>query len=492
MDGNSGEQRVSKTVVDIWEEVQAEQRQFNRIMQILVALLIVAAVVAVGFFIVMSMDRASFRTQFAEAVSNANASAAISAGEAKREIQRMRTQLIQVQEDLEAQRQQAQLTRQVDQVLAASRAGSRAFSLGELKTEAVDAARQHLSGHRLNQATSYLVGSILSAPDARLTVSETALLHAALADWRNPTGAAAEMQAVIDSTDDPIVKGYGHLGLAQIHYAETNAMDDLGASKSCEQVSVDVRVAADLGVESMPPYLWKGECLRDAGNEREAFNAFAQALRAGNISDESLQNLRLAAHGAGTTLIARAARAPDAQLSPAETEEALVALEPIQSKVFGLKGASDAGDPLAAAYALLEYAANLRLKRGEGEVGKIYTAENIGFVFILREKWLEGYTHAEAIDKVIPMAWNLTVLHICASKLAEQSDVPASQRAVYAAEAERAKRVLSMMDHGRFGESELKKLLPVEYEKTVDELARPAREAKEAADAAAVNLTAGE
>ena len=48
------------------------------------------------------------------------------------------------------------------------------------------------------------------------------------------------------------------------------------------------------------------------------------------------------------------------------------------------------------------------------------------------------------------------------------------------------------MDHRRFGEQELKKLLPVRYDDTVDELVRPARERMENAENMAISYSGGE
>lgn len=486
---DTGGKKVSKTVADIWQEVQIEQQKFNNIVKVMVGLLIVAAIVAAALAVVSYMRFSDIKDNYDDLIANAEAQSRLNAGDGVRQQQRLVTQLLQIREDSEAQRQEAELTRLVDQALTASRAGAPLRTMAQLKTQALEAARNHLMGRRLNLATSYLVSSVVEAPGINLTPAERALMDAALTDWRTPREGQSAMENLIAISSDPLMKGYGHTGLAQIDYARTDGLDNLGSTEACDNLIQEVDIAAGLGVEAMAPYLWKGECMRDAGRESDAFDAFASALLAGNVGNETLDNLRLAAHGAGTTLIARAARAPNAQLGADEVRDVFEALKPIEENVPGLVGADETQDPLAAAYALLEYAANLRVQRGEGEVGKVYTAENIGFVFVLSERWAEGLAHAQAIDKLIPLAWNLTVLHICAKELAEADGVPSADRAKYRAEAERSRRTLALMEHRRFGEKELKKLLPVEYDELVDELVRPARERMEAAENMAISYT---
>ncbi len=489
---DAGEKKVSKTVADIWREVQVEQQKFNNIVKVMVGLLIVAAIVAAALAVVSYMRFSDIKDNYDDLIANAEAQSRLNAGDGVRAQQRLVNQLLQIREDSEAQRQEAELARRVDQALAASRSGAPVQTMAQLRAQAVEVAKGHLTGTRLNNATSYLVSSVVEGSNVAMTAPERALMEAALADWRAPRTAEDAMNKVIASSDDPLIKGYGHTGLAQIFFARTDGVDDLGSTTACESVIDQVRIAAGLGVEAMAPYLWKGECMRDQGRESDAFDAFASALRVGNVETETLDNIRLAAHGAGTTLVARAARAPNAQLGVDEVTEVFTALGPIEENVPGLVGADETQDPLAAAYALLEYAANLRVQRGEGEVGKVYTAENIGFVFVLSERWAEGMSHAQAIDKVIPLAWNLTVLHICASELANAEGISSADRAKYRAEAERAARTLSLMEHRRFGEQELKKLLPVKYDDMIDELVRPARERMEAAENMAISYTATE
>lgn len=487
--GDAGEKKASKTVADIWREVQAEQQKFNNIVKVMVGLLIVAAIVAAALAVVSYMRFSDIRDNYDELIARAEAQSRLNAGDGVRAQQRLVNQLLQIREDSEAQRQEAELTRLVDRALAARQAGGPVQTLPQLKAQALDVAKAHLAGTTLNNATSHLVSSVETSGSIPLTGPERALLEAALADWRAPRTATAEMQRLIDVSSDPVMKGYGHIGLAKIHNDLTTDVDNAGQTDDCAAVVDEVRIAAGLGVQEMGPYLWKGECLRDQGRESDAFDAFASALRAGNVETETLDNIRLAAHGAGTTLVARAARAPGAQLGVDEVSNVFTALSPIEETVPGLVGAAETQDPLAAAYALLEYAASLRVQRGEGEVGKVYTAENIGFVFVLSERWAEGLAHAQAVDQVLPLAWNLTVLHICANELANTEGVPNADRQRFRAEAERARRTLALMDHRRFGEQELKKLLPVKYDSTVNELVRPARERMEQAETMAINYS---
>lgn len=485
--GEAGEKKASKTVADIWREVQAEQQKFNNIVKVMVGLLIVAAIVAAALAVVSYLRFSDIRDNYDELIARAEAQSRLNAGDGVRAQQRLVNQLLQIREDSEAQRQEAELTRLVDRALSARQAGGPVMSLVDLKAQAIEVAKEHLAGITLNNATSHLISSVERSGAIPLTGPERALLEAALADWRTPRTTTAEMQRLIDVSADPVMKGYGHIGLAKIYNDSTDGVDNPGLTDECAAIIDEVRIAAGLGVEAMGPYLWKGECLRDQGRESDAFDAFASALRVGDVATETLDNIRLAAHGAGTTLVARAARAPDAQLGVDEVSDVFNALSPIKEKVPGLIGAAETEDPLAAAYALLEYAANLRVQRGEGEVGKVYTAENIGFVFVLSERWAEGLAHAQAIDQVLPLAWNLTVLHICAIEMAAADGVSNVDRQYFLSEAERARRTLALMDHRRFGEQELKKLLPVRYDDTVDELVRPARERMENAENMAIS-----
>lgn len=482
-------QKASKTVADIWREVQAEQQKFNNIVKVMVGLLIVAALVAAVLAIVSYMRFSDIRDNYDELIARAEAQSRLNAGDGVRAQQRLVNQLLQIREDSEAQRQEAELTRLVDRALAASSAGGPVQSLTQLKAQAIEVAKAHLAGTTLNNATSHLVSSVAAARAIPLTGSERALLDAALADWRAPRTAEDAMRNLIAVSSDPAMKGYGHIGLAKIYDDRVDGADNPGLTDECAELIDEVRVAAGLGVEAMGPYLWKGECLRDQGRESDAFDAFANALRVGDVGTESLDNLRAAAHGAGTTLIARAARAPGAQLGPDEVTDVFASLAPIEEKLPGMGGAGETKDPLAAAFSLLEYASNLRVERGEGEVGKAYTAENIGFVFVLSERWAEGLTHARAIDKVLPLAWNLTVLHICATEMAKTDGLSGSDRNDLLEEAERARRTLALMEHRRFGEQELKKLLPVTYDEVVDELVRPARERALQAETMAIRYT---
>ncbi len=488
---NAGTART-KTVADIWEEVQIEQRRFNQIVKVLVGLLIVAAVIAGVLAAVSYLRFNEVTTRYDALIHDAEVAATLSAGDGVRQRQTMVNELLTIREETDAQRQESQLTRQVDQALSAARAGVALQSVAELTTQAVDAAEDHLIGHRLNPATSYLVNSILESRGTQLSDDQRRIMATALLDWRTPDASHDSIRELISQSADDRVKGYGHAALAQYFYKQASAANDLGASEACTDVVQEVNLAKSAGVEGMVPHLWKGECLRDQGRQKEAFLAYTDALRAGNVDEETLTNRRLAAHGAGTTLVARAARAPNATLSPDEVSSAFEALGPIIGEVEGLQGAADEEDPLAAAYALLNYAADMRSKRGEGEVGKSYTAENIGFIFVMREKWADGLKHAQAIDKLIPLGWNLTVLHICASQMAEDPDISSDERKLYLAEADRARRTLAKMDHRRIGESELKKLLPVEYDNLVDELVKPSREAMEKASANPVNFVPGQ
>lgn len=488
----ASEKRASKTVADIWREVQDEQQKFNNIVKVMVGLLIVAAIVAAALAVVSYLRFSDIKNNYDELIARAEAQSRLNAGDGVRAQQRLVNQLLQIREDSEAQRKEAELTRLVDRALAASRAGGPVQSLPQLKAQALEVARGHLTGTPLNNATSHLVSSVAQTRSIVLTSSERALLDAALADWRAPRTATDAMLTLVNEGSDPAMRGVGHTGLAKIYNDLVDGADNPGLMEECESLIEEVRIAAGLGVEAMGPYLWQGECLRDQGRESDAFDAFASALRVGDVGTETLDNLRSAAHGAGTTLIARAARAPDARLASGEVSDVFEALEPIQDSVPGLVGAAETQDPLAAAFALLEYAANLRVQRGEGEVGKVYTAENIGFVFVLSERWAEGLNHAQAIDKVLPLAWNLTVLHICADEMSRADGVSASDRTMYRAEAERARRTLALMEHRRFGEQELKKLLPVKYDEVVDELVRPARERAAQAETMAINYTSPE
>lgn len=452
-------QARQKTVNDIWLEVQREQAAFNKIIRWLVGLLIIAALIAAAAAAVSYFEFRDMQAAHQKSIQDARVLAKLDSGEAARERQNMTLELIEIREAGVAARQNAELVRSVDR--AAADGGAQA--LAEL---AVTAAKDHAAGIRLNTATAHLVATIIDEADAgalALDGDGLSFLKAIEMDWTSPTGEAAEPLRAIADGDDMALKPYAHSALARLYYTNANNNNLQGDSK-CDQSISHGDTAVALGIDAIGPSLWKGECLRKQGRTQEAYRAFARAHdwyeNNRTYADETLpmDHIRRVHHGVGTTLIALAAR------DEADTVDS----------------ALDTVTALDLAEQHLRIAADMRVARGEGRLGEVYTAENLGFVAVKREDWPVALDHTSYVDSIVPLAWNLTVRYIAAAEIHQSLDgggeAPSAglNRSTARQIACDTERTLAAMRYEYFDEDELRRLLPAKYAATIDTLiARP-------------------
>lgn len=455
----TAESARQKTVNDIWIEVQHEQAAFNRIIRWLVGLLIIAALIAAAAAAVSYFEFRGMQRSHQEAITNAQVLARLDSGEAARERQRMVTELIDIREAGVAARQSASLVRGVDRAAAAGEAEL-------LIPDALAAAKRHAEGVRMNTATAHLVATVIDeSRSGRIEIEgETlAFLEAVETDWTSPTGEAAEAFISVAEGPDNSLKPYANSALARLYY--TNAdNDNLSGDEKCNVAASYADRAIALGIDAIGPALWKGECLRKQGRSAEAYNAFADAhdwyIANQERADAALpiDHIRRVHHGVGTTLLALAAR----------------------DEIAAVRGVDSIKAVLDQSQRHLEIAAALRVQRGEGRIGEVYTAENLGFIAVKREDWPVVIDHTAYVDNVLPLAWNLTARYIAARAIhdslarggeAATGQLNQAQAKEIACDAE---RVLAAMPYNYFDEPELRRLLPAKYSETIDMLiARP-------------------
>ena len=125
----------------------------------------------------------------------------------------------------------------------------------------------------------------------------------------------------------------------------------------------------------------------------------------------------------------------------------------------------------------------MREARGEGAIGRVYTAENIGFIHLQRKDWPRALAHTEYVDEQLPLAWNLTVRHIAAKTVYYQAQANSDDAVLSASDAREiacsAQRTLNAMNSNRFDEEELRRLTPKEYHADIDRLIARAKAAHE-------------
>lgn len=444
-----------KTVNDIWMEVQREQAAFNQIIKLLVGLLIIAALIAAAAAAVSYFEFRDMRVAHQKSIQDARVLAKLDSGEAARERQNMTIELIEIREAGVAARENAQLVRSVDRAAADGDAQA-------LVPLAIEAAKDHAAGIRLNTATAHLVATIIDEAETGALLIEgdgLAFLKAVELDWTSPTGEAAEPLRAVAEGADADLKPYAHSALARLYYVNADNNNLQGDSK-CDQSISHGDTAVALGIDSIGPSLWKGECLRKQGRTQEAYRAFARAhewYEANRAhADETLpmDHVRRVHHGVGTTLIALAAR------------------DEVQLVDRGL----DTAKALDLSEQHLRIAAAMRVQRGEGRIGEVYTAENLGFIAVKREDWPVALDHTSYVDNVLPLAWNLTVRYIAAAEVhhslsnngeAASAGLTRSTARNIACDAE---RTLAAMRYEYFDEDELRRLLPAKYAETIDVL----------------------
>ena len=450
MDSSNDNAHSPVTSLDLLMELQGEQNAFRFLIRALGALLATAAVVAVGSVLYFYFQLQGLRAEYARQAQLNQVNLRIVAGEASRQRESTQAQLVAIREENEAARREAELSRELQQ------AGS-ARQIAGYKDQAVAIARDHILGKPMNEVTSQVVSMVLRTDESGsvslLTEPERILMQAALDDWGGQVESSVvrnSFQELLDEHGDLSDQAIGAAGLAMLEYRKANA-NSLSWNRGCSTVVDYVNQAAARDLNAPMLLLWKGQCLRKRGDALLAYRAFSQAtkLMDQDPQDITLEQSQLAHHGVGTTLIALAAQnqLPEGQ---------------------------DRGVALQEALGELKIAAKVRADRGATRVGVAYTEENMGFIYILEEDWPAALSHTEAIDQILPLAWNLTVRNIAARENEKALKRSGASRAAVE-EMQKIQKdtamVLSLMDCGQIDKAELMRLLPEKYSDDVDELA---------------------
>ncbi|MEM9570564.1 MAG: hypothetical protein AAF996_03800 [Pseudomonadota bacterium] len=480
--------KVQKTVSDIWHEVREEQRRFNKIVRYLVGALIVAFILA-GIAAIQSWLKfndlsGSYQVQIDRTI----AQEAIMRTDANRERQNMKLELLELRETISQQREYADIPRQVDRALSSRSNRSEIESIEEVVAMAVEEAENSALGKPLNTSTAYLLDAVLqqllddSDEDLQGLVGpdERQLLKAAQKTW-------------IDSSSDEVgdiwfdfsqqatsdrMKGVALAGLG-LYYYDVSQGAELGLSwdGGCSEAVRLIEEASSLQVNSSTLALRKGECLRKNGDKLRAFKEFFSALQQ-QSPDDPIHERRLAAHGAGTTLIALEVASESDELIARQIEgftQQLEALPLIANAELAAEQLSEQSPRiLEQALVLLEHAADLRELRGEGKIGEIYTRENIGFIYVRQKNWDTAIKHAREIDQDMALGWNLTVLIIAleeqANRLQEEGQRSVARR--LQDEARKAREKIALLEPGRLDREEIEKLLGDAYTGEVETIYR--------------------
>ena len=444
---SDGAASQSITSADLLAELREEQQSFRFLMTALAAIIGMAAVIVAGSVIYFYMELGGLKSKYAEQTRLNEMNLRIVAGEAGRQRESTQAALVDVREENDAARKQADLAREIQ----------RAESVRQVSTyreNALELAQSHFLGVPLNEVTSQVVSVVLRADGTDgelLEQAERLQLQAALDDWSGPGGEAvrAAMTALLESGASLEAQARGAAGLAALEYRNANA-SSLGWNRGCSTVVDYVNQAEARGLDAPMLLLWKGQCLRKRGDALLAYEAFskAAAMLEGGDYEETLLHAQLAHHGVGTTLVALVA---SEQLPPGQESEAA----------------------LQEALAELREAARIRAERGSTSVGVAYTEENIGFIHILDKDWATALDHTGRIDDILPLAWNLTVRNIAAREneaaLKAAGGSREAIRQMQTIEQDTA-LVLGLMECNQIDRPELKRLLPAKYAPTVDTL----------------------
>lgn len=487
-----------KTVADIWNEVRDEQVRFNKALRYLFSALIVAFLIAAiaAYLSFTSLNRVSADIQ--QRIDVATAEAAVAASETKNRNETLLVETLKIREEVAEQRQSAGLVRDVDRTLAAYTFQRQRVTMDDLARQAVKIAEEAAKGKNLNSSTAYLVEIFLSenpaladsGPASELEDNDQRrLINMVHADWlargrpdRDEVGKAWQ-QLTIDSQSERS-KGLALAGLGLFHYRRAEeSQNSLKWDKGCKDAVQFIRQANERGIQSDLLSLAQGECLRKNGYKDEALNAFIEALELQESqTDASLDQRRRAAHGAGTTLIAVQVAALENAAIKKKLDESLAELRKLKPETLGEDQTNDTcpkvsdvdREALRDACLLLEYAAELRGKRGESEIGKIYTRENIGFIHLLSGDWQAAEKHAREIDEELAAAWNLTVLVIA---LEEQKKTEKDKARLARLERDLAvaTRKLSLLDRDSLDGEEIRKLLESRHEPQIAEIEKKMR-----------------
>ncbi|MEL7452982.1 MAG: hypothetical protein AAGJ50_06375 [Pseudomonadota bacterium] len=472
-----------KTTTDIWQEIREEKDSFRRVMRALIILLAVAALIALGVFYYSYRTLTAQEARYTAEVWAIEVRGEISRGDATRDIQTVLTRTLEIREELARGANAGAFADRADRV------EERGASQSDIDL-ALEEARLFTLGANLDGARSQLIKAVYAdqcAEPASLGAVPCQFLKAVLADWadrdnrdagsdepserldidtpqrlRNAYAAVIELESDLDISD---FTPNAEAGLAQLYYAYADN-NQLGRDRDCQQVILAAARAETAGARGMGPYLRSGHCLRKQGRFMEANRMFQlardwyEAAQKDDAFDESRfppDIFRWAYHGAGTTAISIVASG------------ALDGDENVEARA----------DQLRTAEANLRIAAQRREDRGEGDVGRVYTTENIGFIYVLREDWPTALFHTRDVHDVVPLAWNLVVRRIAAGEIYNQmtTGILAPNAGLSSPEDAKdiacdAERVLKAMRYQYFDEDEVLNLLPdrADYRSLVEDL----------------------
>ena len=473
----------NKTLTDIWNEVQAEQRKFNKIVRYMIGVLIITMLIA-GVAALMSLLRLNnLSATYQDQIQKAQAQVQVSRAAAVSGRQRINAELLSIRQALNEQKDLDHLPRKIDQVIEQRRKGSDLPSFEQLRRDAISFAKQSAKGMPLTNNRAYLIQEILEEhegwPEEKvLTRDEALLLKGVITYWQTgPTLATEEaLSQIANLSNSEEMRGLGNSALAHYYHrvANNNPDDSLGWEAGCRVAVEYANKAERLINRSAQTLLAKGACLRKGGYPFEAFATFLSALqtidaegRTGTVS----QDLVAAVHGTGTTLIALKSAETRDETKTRNLADRINALRAMRlTTLDGDPLFDETADELDMARALLNHAAALREKRGEGEIAKLFSQENIGYIYLLKNDWEGAIEHASAIDKQMARAWNLVVLIIALEQRAEDTSQPRSQRNQDRADAKFARLKLSLMRADELDEKEIAKLLHVEFEPVLREI----------------------
>lgn len=439
---NEATEQRTVTSADLLAELRDEQKSFRFLMRVL-AMIVVVAMIVVGTTVVYFFWQLSSSMQELRAYNSYKDN--ISRAEFARQRETNREELVILREEVEAWQRYADVNEFVQQKHPEEHITQ------EHVDDAIIAARRNFTEEPLNEVTTNLLRVVLTAAadqKVRLDQDDRLLLEIALEDStnENPDDLIDMIQNLQKSVRTERFLGFADAALTELYYKKANA-NTMKWELGCEQAVRHADLAVAAGFRYPQILLRKGDCLRKHGEVERAYLAFDEAASwldnqyEDRKSEEPLYLSRLVHHGIGTTLLAMAA----SDKLPINLSQQ---------------------DALAKAEHELTEAADRRVRRGATPVGRAYTMENVGFIYIMNEEWDKALSHTAEVDRVIPLAWNLTVRHIAALKKREQLEAEDGPRA----EIDDMKRieretegVLGLMDCPRIYASELPKLLPEVY-----------------------------
>ena len=458
----------AKTSADIWAEILDEKKSFRGVLRALIVLLAIAALIALGMFYYSYRTLTEQEARYTAEVRGIEIRNEISRGDAARDRQTMLTRTLEIREEMA---RAANATAFVD---AARRVDTEGADQDDVDL-ALAEARLFTVGANLDAARFAFIAAVQSDQCGEtpvLPLVACQFLAAVTADWnekdnRSPGSKEPSERLGVDAPEHLQVAyqrvveteardglsaftPYAEAGLTQLYYAYADN-NQRGTDADCRE-SVRAAERADAaGIDGIGPYLLAGECLRKQGRPGDSNVMFRKASAwyetAKTRSDFNEKRFppdvfRLAYHGVGTTQIAMIA---SGDFQGDESERARALREAEEN---------------------LEIAARRRVARGEGDVGEVYTTENIGFIYVLDEDWPSALYHTGLVNEVLPLAWNLVVRRIAAENVynnivnASGPNAGLSTPEAALAIACDAEALLIAMDYEYFDEEEILKLLP--------------------------------